>query len=238
MTLMANDVHGFSAKLSKLFDSNSETHQTNVNYLKTYFGLGKCLAFDGAFFDSYAVNSGNPDQIEASDLVAVTMLSMEIRRKSRSGISTSNVLALEEHAETIRLHLSEIPRDRDLHDLSEEEYKRLVGDESLGTDLWHLLRDEIGMHRITTFKLLARKRPRLFPIADSRTEKKLGHQGNWWRSWHHALSTRPEIVAELGRIRQEVGALHAPVLGVSLLRIADIALWEPECEKAITPHES
>jgi hypothetical protein len=227
---MADKVDRFTAALAAFFDSSSESHEKNVGSLKTYFGLGECPAFDGAFFESYAITSTSPDRIEAADLVAVTLLSMEIRRQSGSGISTSNVLALEQRWETISLLLGGIPTDRDLHDLSGAEYEELVSDQSLGTRLWRLLRDEVGMHRVATFKLLARKRPRLFPIADSRTEGTLGRQDNWWHAWHHALSTRPDIVDELRRIRDEVGEAHAPAREVSLLRVADIALWEPRCE--------
>jgi hypothetical protein len=81
------------------------------------------------------------------------------------------------------------------------------------------------MFQVATYKLMARKRPRLFPIADSRTVDVLGRQEDWWRSWYRALTNRPEIVEELQAIRVEAAKNVPAVRGVSLLRIADIALW-------------
>jgi hypothetical protein len=215
----------FTRRLSERFDDAH--HASNVQRTAKYFGVGEDRPYDGARFESYDLQESDVDRIVPADLVAVTLLSMEIRKDSRSGISTSDALAIEDFTDEITALLEQIPSKKDLHTLTSDECAHLIDDGSYGDRLWNLLRYEVGMHRVATFKLLARKRPRLFPIADSRTERALGAQENWWRSWRDALSERSEIVTELGRIRDQV-MLNTPAAGkISLLRVADIALWTP-----------
>lgn len=202
-----------------------DNRASNASALKRYFGLLGNPAFDGAKFESYGIGSSDPNRIDGNDLVAVSLLSMEIRRKSLSGITTANALRLEELADDISMLLQAIPLDRDLHELNSTEYEDLVGEHSVGDRLWRVLRDDVGMHRVASFKLIARKRPRLYPIADSRTEAALGRQENWWHTWHQALTTQRDVVDELRSIRDDVAEIHAVVRGVSLLRVADIAIW-------------
>jgi hypothetical protein len=212
----------FTDRLAGRFVGDHELHRRNVDSIATYFGTDARSAFDGSRFETYG-GANDPSHVTAADLVAVTMLSMEIRRESRSGISTWNARCLEDKADDIRALLEVIPDDIDLHELSSDEYAQFIGDGSPGDQLWRCLRDEIGMHRVAAFKLMARKRPRLFPIKDSRTVKALGNQPDWWRSWYEALRQRGDVVNELEEIRRD-----APLAGhLSILRIADIVLWSP-----------
>jgi hypothetical protein len=230
---MGDATEAFAAKLAHRFlgvdDSEPDQaalHQTNVAAINEYFGANGLTPFDGSRFETFGLRTSHPDRITPADLVAVTMLSMEIRRSSRSGISTASALALEDRSDDISHLLRQIPREKDLHTLSSAEFDDLVASgSSLGYALWRFLRDEIGMFQVATYKLMARKRPRLFPIADSRTVDVLGRQEDWWRSWYRALTNRPEIVEELQAIRVEAAKNVPAVRGVSLLRIADIALW-------------
>jgi hypothetical protein len=219
----------FSKELREKIAYGDKTHCQNLDALKSYFGVSERPPFDGSYFEFYEFDSDNANVIVASDLVAVTFLSMEIKRESKSGISTANAISLQKNSQKIAEILSEIPTDRELHLLSEAEYSRLVGKDSLGTKLWDLLRDRengIGMHRVATYKLIARKRPHLYPIKDSRTAKILGNQNDWWKSWYETLIENPEIVAELERLRGELSEDVPIAKGISLLRIADIALWQ------------
>ena len=65
------------------------SREKNLSRLREYFGLDGRRPFDGSRFEFYASADTHPDRITPADLVAVTMLSMEIRRESRSGVCTS-----------------------------------------------------------------------------------------------------------------------------------------------------
>ena len=216
----------FSEALASRVVGDRTLHDDNVRRLTSYFGLGDEPAFDGSRFETYGGSGVEPNRIAPADLVAVTLLSMEIRNKSRSGISTWNALCLEDRSDDISRLLAEIPDDVDLHSLSEEDFRNWVGDGSYGFELWKLLRDDLGMHRVATFKLMARKRPRLFPIKDSRTVDALGEQRDWWRSWYDALQSRDDIVPALRAIRSEAAEQAAAIADLSILRVADIVLWK------------
>lgn len=231
MTVARDDV-SFTKKLGSHFlgdgvagAASPATRERNLGWLGVYFGLNGQGPFDGSRFEFYALADSHPDRITPADLLAVTMLSMEVRRKSRSGIRTSDALAIENRDQEIRHLLTALPADRDLHSLSDQEFESWVGPESPAERLWGLLRRDIGMHRVATFKLLARKRPRLLPISDSRVRAILGKSDNSWESWYRALVGRPDIVNELRSLRDEFARIHPPAHAVSLLRIADICLW-------------
>lgn len=226
---MATKSKNFSQQLTEYFGTDETTHTHNLVALRNYFGVGNKPEYDGSYFETFELNSENVNHIVAADLVAVTLLSMEIKRKSRSGISTSNAIMLAARSGEIAEILTQIPIDKELHTLSSAEFSQLIGEGSLGARLWHLLRDienGIGMHRVATYKLIARKRPHLYPIEDSRTRKILGNQKNWWTSWYEALVESPEVVAELGNLRSELAKDVPKARDISLLRIADIALWQ------------
>lgn len=197
----------------------------NVNSVTEYFGHKSSLPFDGSFFETYELRNSDADCVAAADLVAVTLLSMEIRRKSRSGISTETVLLLQKLKPQINTLLSKIPDDRELHTLTDREFDKYLGDGSPAHRLFDLLRRDAKMHRVATFKLLARKRPGLLPIKDSVTKKLLGDSPNWWKSWHHAMTAEPTLVKELKAIRKEASKSNQRISKLSLLRVADIALW-------------
>lgn len=220
---MAGRRESFLNRLSNQFSTNRR--DDNIDALKKYFGHESSTPFDGAFFEHYKSRDARPNHIEAADLVAVTLLSMEIRRESRSGISTSNVLRIEDWEAPISKMLQKIPSNRELHTLSDLEFERYLGAGSPADQLFHFLIHDVKMHRVATFKLLARKRPDLLPIRDSVTAKVLGASTNWWKSWHHALSAEPSIVEELRSIRAQSSKVDSRISVLSLLRVADIAIW-------------
>jgi hypothetical protein len=184
--------------------------------------------FTGGWFDTYPLPpladspvGGPPDRIDDSDLIATTLLSIEVRLGSRSGFATASILRLTERAAEVEALLQLLPNDVDLHSLPSERYDALIGDGTApAAKLWTLLREQVGFPRVATFKLLARKRPRLLPIRDGDLTAALGDQSDWWRSWWEGLRSNPDTVARLDAIRQEA---ETPTL--SLLRTADVAVW-------------
>lgn len=183
--------------------------------VRTY-GAG---GYTGAAFDTYGCNV--PARITGDDLVAVSMLSIQIREQGNASLRPSTIRTLDSMAGSITELLAAVPADRDLHTLSEAEFDRLLGPGSAGGVLYWLLRKQVGVPRVAVHKLLARKRLALFPIRDTVVEKALGQTADpWWRPWWETLAGEPELVGRLDEIRRRSGADH-----LSLLRVADIVVW-------------
>jgi len=167
--------------------------------LKRYVG-GE---YTGAAFDLY--RRSDPWSITSDDLVAVTMLSISINESSNSTIRPSAVLQIHAQSRRIAGLLSQLPLARDLHTLRADDFDAWLDAGSPGEPLYELLRHKISLPRVATHKLLARKRPQLFPIRDSVVENALslsGQQDRWWRPWWAVLSSDDALVAHLHEIRQ------------------------------------
>lgn len=183
--------------------------------VRTY-GAG---GYTGTAFDTYGHN--DPVWITSDDLIAVSMLSIQIREQSTSSLRPTSILALDAWGGRVTELLGGVPADRDLHTLTESEFDRWLGPGSPGEELYWLLRKQVGIPRVAVYKLLARKRLALFPIRDTVVEKALRQTADpWWRPWWQALACDSEIVGRLEEIRQASGASH-----LSLLRVADIVVW-------------
>ena len=178
-------------------------------------------AYTGAAFDVYGRN--DPFMINSDDLIAVTMLSISVNENSNTAIKPSAILNLQAQTGSIAALLSQIPLARDLHTLSQDEFDAWLGPRSPGDALYELLRHRVPLPRVARHKLLARKRPLLFPIRDTVVEGALGLNGPkdpWWRPWWGALSSDDAMVSHLSAIRQLAETPH-----LSLLRVADIVIW-------------
>jgi hypothetical protein len=178
-------------------------------------------AYTGAAFDVYGRN--DPFAITSDDLIAVTMLSIPVSETSTSAMRPSAILDLQAKSGEIESLLNQLPLDRDLHTLTQDEFGSWLGSGSPGDALYHLIRQHISFPRVATHKLLARKRPMLLPIRDTVVERALGlgrRNDKWWRPWWVALSTDDALVPRLRAIRQLAGTQY-----LSLLRIADIVIW-------------
>lgn len=188
--------------------------------------------FSGRAFDTYGACEAHPDVITASDLVAVTLLSMTLG-SGRSAISPEAAVSLERHRAEITGLLTRIDPSLELHELDEGRFEELlVGPAAPGRRLFDLLHEILragGDRRVVaTHKLIARKRPRLFPIQDSVAMGALKPYGNrrWWRPWWEALrgpddaAEAADLVLRVKKIRDEVGATH-----LSVLRTFDILIW-------------
>jgi hypothetical protein len=193
--------------------------------LNTY--LNPAMGYTGRVFETYGSTRTDDFRITGDDLMAITMLSIEVRAKTNSGISPSAALTLEERTVEISLLLAQIPVHAQLHLLAQNEANELLlNQDSPGWRLWDVVLEALsdgGTSRpVATYKLLARKRPHLFSVRDSKTVKTLGNAGNWWANWRNALYNNPAIVTQLVGLRSTAGqnAGH-----LSLLRVADIVTW-------------
>jgi hypothetical protein len=202
--------------------------ETAASAVRDYMHGEGSAAYSGAWFDTYPAPplAGSPvggavNGIDSDDLIATTMLSIQVRLGSNSGFDPRKLVRFPDHAERISELLQQLPADLDLHELDEQEYATYVGAETApAAQLWTLLRQQIELPRVATFKLLARKRPRLLPIRDGQLKAALGEQPDWWKAWWETLRAKPDIVTRLTEIRD---LADAPTL--SLLRVADVAVW-------------
>lgn len=173
--------------------------------------------FAGARFDTYAPS--DPGRIEPSDVVALSFLSITIGIGST--LTPSTILELDANSELTTELLKSVPTGRPLESLSAEEFIEHLGPDSSATELYDLIRS-LGVGPVTTHKLMARKRPELFPIRDSVVESIVGAEQSWWEPWWKALTAEPRIISVIDELRSAAGtrADH-----LSRLRVADIALW-------------
>lgn len=189
-------------------------------------------AFSGRAFDTYATGTSDPNVISGSDLIAVALLSIEIRAKSKSGITPAAALLLEERSGEVTALLERLDPSLALHELDEKQFMLTLGGEDSPGQLLHglmldILRDKRGNKWVAAHKLLARKRPGLFPIRDKVVSDAvgLGSRSAWWRPWWSALTgeSGSDIVRGVEEIRRAADAEH-----LTVLRVLDILIWTRE----------
>jgi hypothetical protein len=182
--------------------------------------------FTGRRFDRFAGGGSQPaDEITAADVLALSLLSVE-RRLGRMAIAV-----LETKGEQINGLLRQIPGTA-LHEVSAEARATTLGRGSPAWRLWELVAGAGGgSWRVTAYKLMARKRPALFPPFDAMVARALGVSllafDPWdclWQ-WFHYDSSRAGAVRDL---RAAVGGIS----DISLLRCLDVVLWVRERNSA------
>lgn len=192
--------------------------------LEAYFGVANGAPdYSGSWFERVGADGNDPTRVTAADLVAVTMLSVEV--PARAAIQILGPLA-----DPLRTLLTEIPSDRDLWACDAAD----VAPGSLAAQLWHAFEKLDGIGWVTAGKLCARKRPRMLPVYDNVVKKALALPAgeSFWSTLHETLTTRPEVVARLDEIRSvSPGVPH----DLPLLRVLDIAIWMQEHGKSWLP---
>ena len=154
----------------------------------------------------------DPGRFEASDLIAIEALSVRLHSHG-----ARRLLLDAEFGERCAVLLREIPVDVPLNDVDAS----VIGPDSHAQQLWRLLRELHGMRRGLTVisKLMAAKRPLLFPIWDTKVATLVcTPDGDHWRAMHEIVTDRA------ARTRIEKATADAPQ-HVGLLRRIDVALW-------------
>ena len=159
--------------------------------------------FAGGLFDD--LKSNKPNVVEASDLVAVSLLDV------RFGANAVKKLLDEEF---ITREISEIPSNQDLWEVNEDVLENLE-------KAFLKLKGLEGVGRTKATKLLARKRPRVAPISDSVVEKFYGLP-----EWEHLRPLRRLLESNSSYVKQ-IKDLVEPQIGYvpTVLRILDISIW-------------
>jgi len=116
--------------------------------------------------------------------------------------------------------LREIPTALDLVEVDPE----LINESWPGWQLWDLLHGMYGVGPVTAGKLVARKRPRLFPVYDSVVAERVGAPKEFWRALNSDL--READNARHGKLL-DIRAQSGIGEDVSALRVFDIVTWMP-----------
>ena len=207
--------------------------------------------FSGARFDRLgrSDDSSASNCFTAEDLVAVSMLSVKVPAHAALVLTGDSG---NETADAISEELKKLPPS-----LSLEEAKlrtTVTGVEERGTHyltmqrLWRLVTrftversggEKTGIGETRASKLLARKRPHLFPIIDDVVKRTLApgdapkYVGdNYWVSMQDELTkNNGRLLLDLYRIRQRAGELLEPMQhdsdlsDISALRVFDVIVW-------------
>jgi Family of unknown function (DUF6308) len=193
----------FGIDLADWFATNAEQVDS---HLTRYFG-GSKDKFTGRWFEEFAA-IGDPNRFEASDVLAVEALSVEVPPEAAS------ILLITE-SERFNSLLRQIPRDQDLWEVS----RLTVNVGGPADDLHIALRTLPRVDWVTAGKLMAAKRPRLIPILDNKVKDFIQPpDGLFWVKLHDELSDESRRSAITDACRS------APPQ-VGLLRRIDVALW-------------
>ncbi|MFG0252746.1 MAG: DUF6308 family protein [Phycisphaerales bacterium JB038] len=193
--------------------------------LKEYFDPN--APYTGAQFETLGGGWDRPESLCAitpSDLIALSTLSVPV-----TGRATVQILSAPFQRRAGEI-LTQIDPEVSIHDDAADDL--LLDGDSPAWDLWRLFRpghrtgapnvDNFGQTR--TAKLLARKRPRLFPVYDSVVTRVLGINS----SVHHWTVMRDMATLHDGALIPRMGSLIA---GLDLrgqltpLRAVDVVLW-------------
>jgi hypothetical protein len=188
-----------------------------VRLLRRYYhGVDKYV---GAHFDEWDPSgrrSVDADRFTSDDLVAVSLLSIDV--PGRTAIS---LLGDSATASTLNALLGKIEADRNLVDVADGE----IGPDWPAWQLWTELKKVDGVGWVTAAKLLARKRPRLLPVYDTRVKHATGGDTNFWEPLRRALRMDDRRLHHwLLELR---GAADLPD-AVSALRVFDVIAWMSE----------
>ena len=226
-----------------------------ADHLKDYYGRandGSFPGYSGSRFDTFPNASAPqtpPNEITAEDLLAVQCLGVEFKGDAVLWI-------LDFNHDTISNLLAEISTESCLWDVDQAGIEVDRGDgyegKSLANRLWHVLRfpdprdrtpgqgkpKACGVGATKVSKLMARKRPGLFPVYDDRVRRTLGRADSrkWYTNYRHLMMTTDEhgqpLHERIGRLLSELGDEGTAGIPESLspLRACDVILWMEQKE--------
>ncbi len=185
-----------------------------VRCLRAYFGLNGSEAFTGARFERWAGGGDAPetrDRYTADDLVAVSMLGVEVRGRAAISILETSSAQLSEL-------LSSIDTQQELVDVSDG----VIEPSWPAWRAWQLLKDVPHVDWVIAGKLMARKRPKLIPVYDTIVRNKVGAPDSYWESLRRALGADDRaLYNRLVRLRTTAGIGE----DISAIRVFDIVVW-------------
>lgn len=185
-----------------------ESGKSAKSSLEAYFYK---FAFTGSRYEEF-FSVATPNEFKAIDFVAVSMLSVNVPPRAAAWLLIDNRKVFINHLEKIQP--SEVSIVDDGADLSKS---------SAAYFLWKGIHDCRGIGETIASKLLATKRPNLFPIFDSHVAKALDlKQDFYWAPWQGFMKSE-----EGRKCIQSVRSFaeNLKITGVSDLRLLDIIIW-------------
>ena len=176
-------------------------------------------AYTGSSFETFC--GKEPNKFTAEDIVAVSMLSVNIPPSATRWILGDG-----------RDRLSELLCEIDLN-LSIDDPTADLTNGGYAWKLWNEIHSRWGIGETTASKLLAAKRPLLFPIYDQHGAKALQlSPKRYWEPWQTYMRS------EDGKKAKQIAMSMAKDLGkpnLSPLRILDVVIWmQQHGHKSIT----
>lgn len=204
-----------------------------IDNLRKYFGTQGHIGLLGRhfeFLDGGGDRKGVAYEVTYADTASLALLStatlaaslrdLFIAEEVEAGSATFKSAKLTE----IEKYLKKIPADATIEDEDGKEILRSNkdGQESDLLQLWREVHKIKGFGSTRVSKLLARKRPHLVPIYDSRVARVCGAQNDryQWAAYVQWFEDA-KFVNELKRAKAEAGVPDK----VSLLRVLDVMLW-------------
>jgi hypothetical protein len=163
------------------------------------------------------------NQITPSDLVAVTMLSVEVKPQT-----ALKILGPEEGR--IAELLSRIPVSVDLVDVDfhDQRYSYMNPETGEAYEVWRLLTSFRGISWVIAGKLMARKRPRLIPVYDRVVRDEIirveGHKPDSYWQWLQARLAKDDKALHRQLIQLKESAQLSE--SISPLRVFDVLVWK------------
>jgi hypothetical protein len=196
-------IKSFESLLTHLEEADGSFAKSS---LEAYF-FGN--AYTGSSFETFC--GSVPNNFTAEDIVAVSMLSVNIPPSASRWI-------LKTGQEDLSKLLSKIGRD-----LSIDHPDADLTKGSHAWNLWKMLILRWGVGETKASKLLAAKRPFLFPIYDQHVAKALQlSPEKYWQPWQEFMRSQNGEMASkmIGQIAQSIDKPH-----LSTLRLLDIVIW-------------
>lgn len=166
--------------------------------------------FRGAFFDDCSPSLDDANRFTPADLLSLPMLSIGLGQ-----YRTVPEVLYYRFAQYSEL-LADIGPDRDLAD-----EQGPLPDDWPARRLEKALREIHGVSKVTATKLIARKRPRLFPIFDTVVKSRLAPDTVFLDTVHAELSTNEQLRDRISRVRRDAALPDT----ISSLRILDVVSW-------------
>ena len=187
-----------------------------IRDLRSYFDR-----YTGSRFDVFA-DTGSPYAFTSGDFLAVSMLGVEVP-------ANAAIWILEDGVEQIAGLLQRIPTTLRIGDDAVD-----FSPDGPARQLWDLLRNrrwpddgpaKSGLGPTKLSKLLAAKRPHLFPVYDAYIAATLLHDDGQsdWDAWQERFSGEKgrELRLRCETLRSDAGLSDR----VSVLRVLDVAIW-------------
>lgn len=196
-------IESFETLLTHLIEADGSYAKSS---LEAYFFK---FAFTGSSFETFCGN--DPDNFTAEDIVAVSMLSVNIPPSASRWI-------LGDGKKPLNLLLKEIDEN-----LSIDSSKADLSKYSTAWNLWKSIDLLWGVGPTKASKLLAVKRPFLFPIYDQHVANALQlSPDDYWQPWQKFMCSENGHKATK-IVKEMADSLDKPNL--SPLRLFDIVIW-------------